>query len=726
MRQLLINPVVHQTLEQILASDSVAGKFCRQPQDVVWAGLKSVREQLFSAENILSEHGHHYDQGTPIYDWNLHPPKLNSEERQLTVLDIGCGEGGLGRFLAAAGVKYVGIEPDPEFLQACNDKILSESDKIEYLPGALTDTGNEELIATLRHKLGDAKPDLYVVNSVLDHLPEPDRFLLALSSLVNTLNDFSPAPVLMTTLDPAFFSITPNASSLSTTKSTGEFFCALNADDEKYNLSISLPDRTERLLRSCGLHVLQYGRVPTTLLPWHFQDYLQNLRRLDIGESEVAPLYAPVMFWLVSPRCECPATVPASLTHLANVEYFSPLNIERIELRKSEVLECKANLASHVYFVEEGEMELRDGDERLISFGEDSWIGELEAIGDPIISRFPGQLVAVDNAKLVRIPIEMFNSIEISQDDTDAFISSQRPGVESLFHQYRLKSLGAIFGKSFIKISRPSLDLKSECGSLTDIGYGRTAEAARVYMVERCYLLRHLKAPLPSVYGIPTILRRRAVTETLGHTRANIKKEFRTAFSFITEVGIVDGFVMFEPNQSPGIELNDAERTTIGKLIVDEYGGETTIGPSHDGLAIVANPWSLFGMITADEKICPISNIVHATWLIDFYRAGKVAIDTGKAKKSWSTNDKHRRRAVNAGNCAGVLVMSRHRETQSIAVESEVMFYLSGRSQQYIGDLSVEHDEDGVKVVARRLIETVVTRQSYFLEAARNLLSDKS
>ncbi len=91
---------------------------------------------------------------------------------QITVLDIGCGNGRFGSFLAEQlrdiKIKYIGIDNSKELLKIAQSQTLSQNIKLEFVELDIVETLLDE---SLEKKLQSFSPHFITALGVLHHIP---------------------------------------------------------------------------------------------------------------------------------------------------------------------------------------------------------------------------------------------------------------------------------------------------------------------------------------------------------------------------------------------------------------------------------------------------------------------------------------------------------------------------------------------------------------------------
>lgn len=123
------------------------------------------------------------------------------------ILDLGCGEGYLGRWLSHAGAAYAGIDAASRLVRAPTSSRSSAASKAScrLVKGDLSKDAED--IASFIRKHDLSEPTLVTAIDSLDHMPNPMRLLKNLSAYLGGLA--TPAPLLVVTLNPRLYDKSP-------------------------------------------------------------------------------------------------------------------------------------------------------------------------------------------------------------------------------------------------------------------------------------------------------------------------------------------------------------------------------------------------------------------------------------------------------------------------------------------------------------------------------------
>jgi len=145
----------------------------------------------------FSESRSYYWQG-----WNKLVPYIqelaNYHNNHITVLDIGCGNGRFGAFLAeqlpTVKIKYIGIDNSQELLKIAQAQTLTENIKSEFTKVDIIESLLDE---SLEKKLKSFSPHLVTTLGVLHHVPSYNLRQKFIFQLANSLS--SPGYLAFTT-----------------------------------------------------------------------------------------------------------------------------------------------------------------------------------------------------------------------------------------------------------------------------------------------------------------------------------------------------------------------------------------------------------------------------------------------------------------------------------------------------------------------------------------------
>ena len=368
-RQRLVNPAVFQVLSDLC-----------QPKHIA---------RYAPIEHSLCEQRKWLRDGTDrtLLQWHTLIQEQNANRFAGTVvLDLGCGEGYLNRWLAPMGIVYQGVDGSKGLLEQAVKKTSSGKGK-PYLVTDLKkvregkpfqatlaeiDLDDDKSIAKLSRFLGaSATPALIVATIVLDHLCHPEKIL-------NWLNENLPeTPLLLFTLNPDYFGKTdvePNKPQAATIASANEQVTVVFRAKQDYDV----------LLRDSRYLVRQ-----SALLNFELNEKTRP-------QADQCPGIAPFLAFLATPQPKAVrdqvrvraalealrAVKGSALNALSSTEYGGLLehaqDLELIDYPKDDVL-APNNIGGDLLVVVSGQLRLvapRGGFE--IPFKPGDMLGEVE------------------------------------------------------------------------------------------------------------------------------------------------------------------------------------------------------------------------------------------------------------------------------------------------------------------------------------------------------------
>lgn len=373
-RMALVNPIIDHLVEKI-SGQLHAKKYTPDSlkSDSLYVGLCN---QLKSKKDGSLE------------DW--HKAKIKQKlASPLTVLDIGCGEAYLSRFLCPRGADYIGIDSSKKLLENAKNGDKKGKNTADYHQ---LDIDNIALPQkeNVRVALGDIaakKIHLAVAVAILEHIEEPVPFLQWLSrALVNEMQGSGVA--LFITLNPDYFSSFPvcPGSSAKIVGAEKSVHVTARIDSAAVDVEIVLRSQhlIKRLFRDGRFRIIQHARL----------NFQQPTNIGAVSHPGVPPFEA----YLVTPYpqgnylkpdndiCDYLEKNVAAYSFLSKDEkkvFRANLDkYERITVKPREILMEPHNLGGDLYFILKGGLVLQDGDKILSLFREGELIGDLE-FGEP-------------------------------------------------------------------------------------------------------------------------------------------------------------------------------------------------------------------------------------------------------------------------------------------------------------------------------------------------------
>ena len=273
-RMSLVNPLVLRLALSVKAEDGGAIP--------LHAGLAAQRVSLNSgSEDELRE-------------WHKRSSSSDEALDGIQILDLGCGEGYLGRWLRCKGASYVGVDASSKLIQSARQLVKPRS------RGSQGRSRNASPLPECQFLEADldgpkfqldlaVRPDLVIGNILLDHLASPGAVLDYVSQLL--VGDSKTRYALFVTLNPDYFELQETEDDL------GALESSWRSDERKAQVTIS----------SCGMNVSVYFRSQRLL------ESLLRDARLQVIDC------APLGFAMASTVPQEPAAirgVPAFLAYL--------------------------------------------------------------------------------------------------------------------------------------------------------------------------------------------------------------------------------------------------------------------------------------------------------------------------------------------------------------------------------------------------------------------------
>jgi trans-aconitate methyltransferase len=361
-RRALVEPIVVSALEYFSASDSAARERQLGPQTPI---TKALQDSI-----------HHWVSEANLSDWSARVTSGGLGLQKRHVLDLGCGEGYLGRWLSRAGVSYTGIEPSAELVVAAESHAPPDCSFVR---------ATIEAFCGAQPRM--SRPDLIVAIAVLEHCEDPGRTLRALHGFLQSRN-WMDVPILVATLDQDFF--TPGRSAAEKSKVN------VKIDGHEWDpFWVASSAYWEFLFSDSRFHVLEQRPVHVPLLPNFISEKLVHTyyKQFGAGECRTAPRRGPFHFWVIRPRRiadECNGKLMVSV-------------------KNGEKVDSIGNLGWAIYTVSEGVISYTDRFIRPMEFSEGMTFGQYEVGRNYISSRILGNLVAIRDSTLG--PCELISDI---------------------------------------------------------------------------------------------------------------------------------------------------------------------------------------------------------------------------------------------------------------------------------------------------------------------------
>jgi 2-polyprenyl-3-methyl-5-hydroxy-6-metoxy-1,4-benzoquinol methylase len=182
-------------------------------------------------------------------DHMLHSNEIKlegSSENSVTVLDLGCGEGYLGRLLNGhfKNIDYYGIDSSSKLIDFAKTKSAQSVKELKYSVGDLDNLNLEEVSIK-------CKPDLIYMITVLDHIADPVK-------LLKTINDYyginNSGVMLIVTCNHRFYKANPSSEAQLT------YIDSIAKHSGKENAGVTIYYRSKsdylKIFRDAGLTLL--------------------------------------------------------------------------------------------------------------------------------------------------------------------------------------------------------------------------------------------------------------------------------------------------------------------------------------------------------------------------------------------------------------------------------------------------------------------------------------
>ena len=364
IRLALVNDVVARTLDYFKGLP--ASKRIAKPHRVLQQALADL--PLSADSSIMA-------QVPDLTAWHQDAALLAQRYPRLagsSLLDLGCGNGYLGGWLAPNGVAYVGVEPSAELIaRARGDERLAGSTLIERTIRQFCD---EDAYP------GAKAPTLISIIAVLDHLADPEGTLRSLFDFL-ARRGWLNVPILALSFDPDFF--IPGLPGRS----------VLEIEVDSYGKSETLqvrdPAEWEEIFSVTGFHLLEQRPAHISALPHPLSEHLQ-LRHKEVFAASpfrVPPRQGPFYFWLL-----CPRLMKIAQRSSQALGRGIAINTEVENYLVNDVLDVLGNLGSRLYRLTSGEAYFESPDTKRMKFRPGDFFGQLETSCNYVSSRILGTL----------------------------------------------------------------------------------------------------------------------------------------------------------------------------------------------------------------------------------------------------------------------------------------------------------------------------------------------
>lgn len=340
----------------------------------------------------------------------------------VNILDLGCGEGYLGRWLNKMGADYTGVDCSPTLINTGKSRATTSAGGQKIKKAAKSKAMDKGDARTPRYDLfaedvedvtklesvlfpakGDARSfDLIVCGILIEHLTVPHKLLSWISA------HYPDTPLLLFTLNPDYFLDYPGERTRHEMRECPQLINAhiSSAADTEVDVFFRIKEQVDELLRDCRYHSIEST-------PLYFDGHHAPPRE---PRQAVAPFHCHYARPL-PPRYCGKKEILAAIEQIAQGENKTLQEWERKTLRDSwsllelvdyrprETVMWPHNIGGDLFYVVSGTLELQPGIGLPILFGPDSLLGDLET-GDAKLSGYYiyPVVVADESARVLRIP----------------------------------------------------------------------------------------------------------------------------------------------------------------------------------------------------------------------------------------------------------------------------------------------------------------------------------
>jgi Methyltransferase domain len=281
IRTSLVNPIVAFVADHFVANPLRPQD--RSPRNLIQQALYKVADELANAT--------YRPQDRPLHQWHADAERLAAlypHLKKSVVWDLGCGEGYLGRWLAAQGATCVGVEPSKPLFTHASAKATPTT---PLFPPTI-----DEFLKHHARQCLDWKPTLMTLIAVLDGCRDPDRTLDQINSFMR--KNLIDIPLLVTTFDPDFFC----AGLPKNPVNSG----SIRIFETDHPFTMRDPAEWELTFADHNFHVLDQRPIHLDTLPPNLTRYVLDLCRDQILFNAdtvdlIAPRQGPFYFWIIAP-----------------------------------------------------------------------------------------------------------------------------------------------------------------------------------------------------------------------------------------------------------------------------------------------------------------------------------------------------------------------------------------------------------------------------------------
>lgn len=336
---------------------------------------------------------------------------------RLTVLDLGCGEAFLGRWLVGMGASYLGLDNEKDQIAEAMRKEKESGRETPVLRRTVDPQLIPDLSALLQNACGRGHPDIVAATAFLDHVEDYQGLMRRLADWA--VEAERPPDFLLATLNPFYFSALPKIEKhrAEPPLTTGRMSIWLRQGES--NAFMRWPAEYERAFVDAGFHVLSatcsdHGRLPPAV-----REALRTRHQADETPVDVLrdSYVGPFILWALRPRSKGQVLDREHLARLATATSGPMHDISRVaaacenELEFQLVRHAPHSIVEHAgglggrgYVVLEGSALRLDGVSKAVRaepprtreqrFGPGELFGEFEAGPNLSSDRFKDDVVA--------------------------------------------------------------------------------------------------------------------------------------------------------------------------------------------------------------------------------------------------------------------------------------------------------------------------------------------
>ena len=365
---------------------------------------------------------------------NVLDSTLSSLTKKYRILDLGGGEGFLGRWLSSFCTAYNVIDVSLSLITTGQHRSSTSGKVVNFWIGDLetihTDKSLESWLRDCQPAEGNdcsdneiAEPyDLIICTNVVDHVQNLSTTLSAIAEFSGRLVN---KPLLVfSTLNPEFFAPIKDVQKLlsETPSSDNALLCARMGPANKDVNVITRPWQcVEETFSNAKLNVLCMDHAHIS----QYADVVQEefIRRAGLSH---APTGGPFVLWAMQSACAGEAITKTELRELiSESDIFRALSrgqvqllednvqdIHKLKISPHETIAYPSNLPHGFYLILKGDAHLLNKSGRRQAFTTGSAFGELETGKDMFVSRFLYPIVAGENGcELVRVDRKLFSRL---------------------------------------------------------------------------------------------------------------------------------------------------------------------------------------------------------------------------------------------------------------------------------------------------------------------------